>query len=1000
MRTSTRRRSPAISTSIAVMIIMATTTGTVCAQQAEAQGEAGSAWLGEDVLWRAREGMVFHMQDDAGGGFDVSVAVRDMNVYEQGKRPAMVWMVGPEGETLFRRVLEDDGVTSGNEQYRDGTSDVYLDYRYREWHRMHSPEGRPPNKKRSPMLTAPQRLPARKVQFSASDAGPGLYRLVLIGSWDHWFSVTLDRPIPTGVHPGPGPLYVHGDRLEDAWIWAPPGAEEIMLTLSEEIQPFNWTVRLEDEAGDELGSTEPRTFMSYLHRELPEGDAVYRLRVTGETPGACLSMGGLPFVVCPDAETARAIHGGMQIDDRGRSTFHHQQRVLLEWADGLTEEDLRVDVEQVDLDAIEDEKLREVLAAGPEAREAQEDDPSADDFGRATVSALAKAAATEHPRNPYYAHPALVRRVALAAAVGPMQNLGPYFWFARTTLERPGTFEVSDSRLPMFRSNWFAMHGGRYIHDLAAVRDVANETLPPRVLAAWLREYEAWVEGRTLMHQGICSNQWMAALSEVAAAADVLDTRVAREVVDRQIERFTTCGGLGRVGPDPTPWATRSETAFTYAADTGYVGAGYAADALGHDNEYCLETTLHLGRIWQRTRTQSIVDFVDHYYVLKSHLTMPRGPEAPESAFTGTCSPSDANFRTGYFTHKSPVPPEMRPMIRYGPIWGGETDAEPTWPCLQEGSFTRVIDNKFFFIKTPAYYATAYGGPSLYDWMNFTTAEVADGSASLVGYSGMHYGGLQRKATKPGGLSALYVPGCGPTMLAQNHNVMYANVVWGRRATPVTDKWQKEHVDPRIVCSGFSQPVVSFDKDGRVYRRTDELRYAPLTVTRTLHYRDDRIVVDLQLRATDDLALTELWECVPYYAEDREATVFSNLAGETSEFEIPEIITAHSTHDLPLPRERGEHPDLPRVRVRAFDVAAASGAGSAVIFDDAYDCMQTQPFRYRRAAAGTAALNLPLPSEMSAGQAHRMRYVIVPHEGPITGEDLRRIAAEEGIAGE
>ncbi|MBD3292110.1 MAG: hypothetical protein GF393_04240, partial [Armatimonadia bacterium] len=581
-----------ISTSLGVILMMV---GSAAVSVAQAQG---TAWLGEDVLWRAREGIVFHMQDAEGGGFDVGVAVRDMNVYEQGERPALVWMVGPEGETLFRQVLDDDGITSGNEQYRDGVSDVYLDYRYREWHRVHSPDGLPPNKRRSPMLIEPERLPARKVAFSVPDAGPGLYRLVLIGSWDHWFSVTSDRAIPTGVHPGPGPLYVHGGRLEDAWIWAPPGAEQIMLTLSEEVQPFNWTVTLEDEAGEELARTEPRTFMSYLRRDLPGGDAVYRLRVTGETTGACLSLAGLPFVVCPDAETARAIHGGMEIDERGRATFHHQQRVLLEWADGLTEDELQVDVGAVDLDAIEDTKLREFLEAVPEALAAQVTDPASEDFGRGDATALAKAAGTEHPQNPYYANEALVRRVALAAAVGPMHSLGPYFWFARTNLELPGTFEVSEDRLPLFRSNWFAMHGGRHIHDLAAVRDLVGATLSDEVLEAWLRQYGAWVEGRTLMHQDICSNQWAAAMAEVAEAADVLGTEVAREVIERQIARFTECGGMGRVGPDPTPYATKSSTAFTYAADTGYVGAGYAADALGHDNEYCLETTLHMGRIW------------------------------------------------------------------------------------------------------------------------------------------------------------------------------------------------------------------------------------------------------------------------------------------------------------------------------------------------------------------------------------------------------------------
>jgi hypothetical protein len=957
---------------------------------------AGDDFLGEDALWRAREEVVFHLVDAAGAGFGVDVAVRDMNVYAQGRRPALIWMVGPGGETVFRRVLADDGVTGGNEQYRDGISDVYMDYRYREWHRAYSPGGRPAGKSRSPYLKHPERLPARHVSFEVCDGGRGLYRLVLIGSWDHWFSVSVDRDLPVGVHPGPGPLYVHGDRLKDAYVYAPEGTQEVLISVSEEVRTFNWQAVLETASGEVLGRTTPRNFLNYCIEPIPQTDAVYRLRVTGETPGACLAVKGLPFVVCPDPASARAIHGGMAVDGAGRWTFHPMQRRLLRWVEGLSAEDLAVAVSPPDPETIADAGLRDLLEKVAEGLGAQNTDPESPDFGRGAIpkvnmpgrrpSAFARAAAWDHPENPYYGSGALVRRVLLSRAVGVLQNLNPYFWFARTANERPGRWQAPEDRiLGLVRSQWFAMHGGRHVDDLLELKSVAPRVLPKNVLAAWKRMYECWAEARTLMHQGLCSNQWAASMAEVAKVWDAVDSPVTAKVLARQVERFTTPGGQGRVAPDPTPYSIRSRTAFSYAADVGVVGAGFAAEALGHDNEYCQETTWHLNNIWNRCRHPALVDYLNDYYRLKTHLTLPKTGRFPERPFRDTCSPTDMNSRTRYYSHRSPLSPGLRARIRYGHIWAGRRAADLTWPCLEPGEFTRVIDNRFFFIKTPAYYAIACGDAGVCDFQNFTVAEVGGGSARLVGYGRAHYGVLQRKAPKPGGISAVFVKDCGPTLLAQNHNVMYANGVWGRRTDPVCGGWEEDWVDPYIVCSGFSHPDVQFDREGRVMRRVERLRHAPLTVTRTLHYKDDRIDVTLELLATDDLDLRELYECVPYVAEGRVVRILNEDLQEIQGFRVPQAVTSQDTHALPLPRERGEDSGLPEVVFRAVDISGESGAGATVVFEREARFKQTRPLRYRPAALATGAFNLPLPTDLRAGQRHVVRYGIIVH-GDLRGD--------------
>jgi hypothetical protein len=53
----------------------------------------------------------------------------------------------------------------------------------------------------------------------------------------------------------------------------------------------------------------------------------------------------------------------------------------------------------------------------------------------------------------------------------------------------------------------------------------------------------------------------------------------------------------------------------------------------------------------------------------------------------------------------------------------------------------------------------------------------ANGSLDYTDFNGM---GM---AAKPGGISALWIPECGPVILGSNHNVSYTNAVWGTELT-------------------------------------------------------------------------------------------------------------------------------------------------------------------------------------------------------------------------
>ncbi|MBT3374669.1 MAG: hypothetical protein HN742_16215 [Lentisphaerae bacterium] len=990
----------------------------VCAIPALAalpDGKVSSSYLGEYVLWRPRESVVFHLQDPEGTGFALRLTLRDMNIYQQGDRPVMFWVTGPAGNTLVNRVIDDTPERPDNDQYRDGLSDMYQDCRYREWHRHNSANGYPPGKVRSRYLEHPEELEARDVNVRVPPAGKGLYRVMIQASWDHWVSLTPDRAIPAGVHPGPGPLYVHGNRLQDCFLYAPATTDEIGISLSEEILPFNWRVTVQDSDGKTLAETVPRSFLNFtVLRDAPR-DSVLRLRIEGHTTGACLHIAGVPFVLCPDAETARLIHGGLNVDARGRPTFHHHQRVLLEWADSLKLQDLAADVVLPEANPLLSGKGKTGLSLHdiPGILACQDLDPASSTYGafhapddpalatrfshwRRMVDVVAAAAGLDDLNNPYLGHPALVRRVLLCRAMTNLQTLSPYFWYGHQ--EGPKTFTIEEDRFwgVPFRSAWYPMHDAMHVLSLRPIRDAVTWALPAEVFQAWRQSFLQWTTSRTLMHQGECSNQWAAGLKHMKQVWEATQERQVEDVLRRQVERFTTPGNLGRVAPDPTPYSLKSAIGYPHAADCGLIGGGIASDGLGHDNEYCLESTLHMAKIWEALRSDSIRRWLDEYYVLKTHLTLPKWGVHTATAFTETCSPSDSNFRTRYYTHKSPLG-KLRPHIRYGPLWVGEERDDAPWPCLEEETFLRNIDNRFYFIKTPAYYSIVYAGPSRPDWGSWGAAVVKNGSAELAGHTGMHYGGLQYKPTKAGAISAVWVKDCGPTLLCQNHNVMFSNVVWGRVREPLFPKWEDGHVDPTIVCSAYAQPETSFDEATRTYRKREDMPSLPLTVERTISFQDETIRMSLVLTATDDVNAVELYECIPYFAEKRRIRALTGTPRRFAEFAIPSPITTPSKWPRgkrPDPLLSGENAELPKVTAQGFAIAADSGAGSVILFDKEQTFTQTQPIRYRKVAAATGAWNLPVPTRMAKGQTHTVRYRIYSHQEPLDTETLNRLIEE------
>ncbi len=266
---------------------------------------ADSEILGPGKYWRPRENMTFYLYDRMGGSFTLSVDVRDMNVYLEGARPAFLFLVDPNGKIVDRKFVEDDGVVKNDYVYKDGVSDLFMDFRYREYHRHNSPGGKIPGKKRSPLLDDPGKITPRAVTLSAPASSPkGTYRLAVSGCWDHWFSVTPSRKLEAGIHPGQCALYLYRDQLRKAYLYLPENTRDLAIALSEEIEPFNWEVKTP------IGNVRTsKNFYNFTVIRNAPRDRVIPFEVSGRTTGAMLHLNGAPFLLCESEEAAKLFAG-------------------------------------------------------------------------------------------------------------------------------------------------------------------------------------------------------------------------------------------------------------------------------------------------------------------------------------------------------------------------------------------------------------------------------------------------------------------------------------------------------------------------------------------------------------------------------------------------------------------------------------------------------------------------------------------------------------------
>ena len=220
----------------------------------------------------------------------------------------------------------------------------------------------------------------------------------------------------------------------------------------------------------------------------------------------------IPFIMCPDPETAKTINASQERDTDGTLYAHKFQLRMLDWMRSLKREEL-------ELAEVDWKKYGEQLIADPHAGalfgpwgflthinyiiSSQDIDPRSKDFGKSlNPTALAALYSLNRPWNPYYQNPALEKRMLLAA----FRNLLPF--------KETDTFSESDN-------NYSGSDALVSLDDLQPLFFGAAQVRDPELKRLWLEACRR-IPDRFPMFRVSCENQsshWPLALTYAGKAS-------------------------------------------------------------------------------------------------------------------------------------------------------------------------------------------------------------------------------------------------------------------------------------------------------------------------------------------------------------------------------------------------------------------------------------------------------------------------------------------------
>ena len=779
-------------------------------------------------------------------------------------------------------------------------------------------------------------------------------------------SLNTQPRLEAGIASGPGPLSLQPGKAFTAWLFNPGKAQRVGVSLAEEVGPYGWDAAISDEAGKPLAHIEPKAFYNFAIIGQMPGAEAFKMAIRTGAHLATLHVRGIAPLLTASAKAARRFQGGLLYRDGDRAFAFPQQVVLSRW---LRESaSLEPGLPTLTADLLPgDARFTKVLEPLNAALKSRTDNPELPvKLYRAMGALLASDSFCEK-------HPDLARGLALRmarACAAEAASMDESFCYRQEPpLLAPGgnaTFSNTARR-----TNWLRFEEAHLVNIVSDFHPRIAAVMPKEVAEAWRGMLDLWALARGNYSLGECSNQWCMILSGMAGVYQITGNPDVLDVVRERVATMTGGNGLGRTNPLTPRTALGSSAGYEFASDIGMTGAGYLSEAYGYDGEYALEQILYIHRAWHLTGAEGILKWFNADYDLKTHLSLPWREKTTGSWLQEIVSPTDVNHRTTKYTHKSNLPADAVEKVRYGSLWQPVKGVTPEeWPCKTAGPWTKSVDNRFHFLNRQSYYAIVYTGEPMPDWGAFDqieadveqTGTALQGHLRLAGYGGMGYLGFGRKATKPGGISALYIKGFGAALLSQNIDVPYTNTVWGRRKTPISPIWNEAKHDPTVVAAAYDgDPLYEQSPAQGLFTKIERMRHAPLQSSRRLVMSDEGVRVNLDVTALDDLDLPELYESLPLVTQSRTLTFILRDGSRVAV--APEKTAFRALSDASW-------------EITALELADAAGAGLKIAFSEAVTVRLAGVAQYMPQVPQIASVQIALDGNARKGATQSLSYTL------------------------
>ena len=329
---------------MAVIAAMLLLVGTIARADDRAAGQT----------YRLYEGITAYVNNPEGKDFSVRLDLRDINLMSQGPREMMLKVYDPEGRPVVREMIPDDGITEGAFPEQMGGWCEELQY----YMSIYATGSKPSF--RWSAWSDPKRLQAiaaRTFEHKIKGSAKGIYRIVLVGTSDHFATLKISPDLKYGIVGHPNWMHGSRDLLKKSYIYIPKGTSGVFFAIAEPDQPYTRTFRLTAPDGKVLfegkaaggyvrlgGQAWKETPLKFEKPEEVEGKLLtldvsdgandYLVRLTLQQPkegifNEYVGMGSLA-VFCDTPELAMALKGGTFVED-GLVFWHPLQARFHRW---------------------------------------------------------------------------------------------------------------------------------------------------------------------------------------------------------------------------------------------------------------------------------------------------------------------------------------------------------------------------------------------------------------------------------------------------------------------------------------------------------------------------------------------------------------------------------------------------------------------------------------------------------------------------------------------